>query len=188
MAAISLKGGEILSRKLGEIAKKLGTKHQISVGFMSNARYDNGTYVAMVAAIHNYGAPAAGIPARPFFTNMVQDQKSTWGPKLGHLLKKEGFSAQNALQALGEDIGGELRESIIHGNWADLSEITLMLRTMRSQDQGLSVTGKTVGQAAALISAGKKHNRTKTGSAPLIDTGHMLNSVTYRVDDGEEQQ
>jgi len=188
MASIKLKGGDLIARKLGEIAKKVASGHEVSVGFPSDAKYPDGTSVAMVAAIHNFGAPAAGIPPRPFFSRMIEEHKAEWGPKLGHAIKTLQWSGKQALGALGEDIAGDLRESILNGGWQDLSEITLMLRTMRSDDQGLKVTGKTVGQAAALIAAGAKHKRTKTGSAPLIDTGYMLNSISYTIDGGEEHE
>ncbi len=188
MASVTLSGGERLQKVLAEISSRASKEHKLSVGFMADAKYPDGTPVAMVAAIHNFGAPAAGIPARPFFTRMVDTSKGEWGRKIGHLLRNQGFDSRRALAAMGEDIGGDLRESIINGNWQGLSEITLMLRTMRSGDQALRVTGKTVGQAAALIAAGKKHNRSKSGSAPLIDTGHMLNSVAYQVGDEENHK
>jgi hypothetical protein len=188
MASIKITGGDLLAKKLGEISKKVASAHQVSVGFMADAKYPDGTQVAMVAAIHNFGAPAAGIPPRPFFTRMIEEHKAEWGPKLGHAIKNLGWDARQALAAVGEDIAGDLRESILNGNWQGLSEITLMLRTMRSQDRTLKVTGKTVGQAADLIAAGGKHKQTKTGSTPLVDTGYMLNSITYAVDDGDEQK
>lgn len=152
---IAFKGGDKLRAKLKEIERKTGSAKSVSVGFMSDAKYPDGTPVAMVAAIHNYGAPAAGIPARPFFSNMVAEKSPRWGGILGNLLDKTGFSARQSLGLMGEGIAADLRESIIHGGWAKNSEST---------------------KAA------------KGFDAALIDTGHMLNSVTYRVDDGEEQQ
>lgn len=151
---IAFKGGENLKRALKDIERKTGSAKTVSVGFMSNAKYPDGTPVAMVAAIHNYGAPARGIPARPFFSNMVADKSPSWGDILGGLLVKTHFSARQSLGLMGEGISADLRESIIHGGWANNSEST---------------------------------KRAKGFDAALIDTGHMLNSVTYTVDDGEEK-
>ena len=152
---IKFDGGRKLKAKLKEIERKTGSAKSVSVGFMSDAKYPDGTPVAMVAAIHNYGAPAKGIPARPFFSNMVASKSPEWGDILGQLLDRTGFSARQSLGLMGEGIAADLRESIIHGGWAKNSEAT---------------------KAA------------KGFDAALIDTGHMLNSVTYQVDDGEEKK
>lgn len=172
-------GGLKLKEALSAIRKRVEEGRSVSVGFMSNAKYPDGTPVAMVAAIHNYGAPGAGIPARPFFSNMVADESPNWGPQLGKLLKTGGFDAVTALSQMGELIAGELRQSIIYGDWQPLSETTLMLRTMRSK--GATVTGRTVGQATKAVAMGMPNDRSETGAKPLVDTGHMLNSITYRV-------
>lgn len=172
-------GGLKLRDALSAIRKRVEEGRSVSVGFMADAKYPDGTPVAMVAAIHNYGAPGAGIPARPFFSNMISDNSDNWGPQLGRLLKANGFEAIAALSQMGEVIAGELRQSIIYGDWQPLSETTLMLRTMRSK--GATVTGRTVGQAANAVAAGLQHDRSETGAKPLVDTGHMLNSITYRV-------
>ena len=41
------------------------------MGFFSSAKYDDGTQVANVAGIQEFGAPEAGIPERPFFRQSV---------------------------------------------------------------------------------------------------------------------
>ena len=48
------------------------------VGIPSGIQYEDGTDVAFVAAIHEFGAPAANIPARPFIMPTVAEQKDQW--------------------------------------------------------------------------------------------------------------
>jgi len=53
---------------------------------------------------------------------------------------------------------------------------------MRSHDQALVVTGKTVGEAAERVANGDDNYGAST--KPLIDSGHLLNSVDYEVKSG----
>lgn len=179
MTTLHITGGAALKAALKKIAEKVADSRSVSVGFMENAKYPDGTPVAMVAAIHNFGAPGAGIPPRPFFSDMVKEKSPDWGPQLGHYLKASDLDSRKAFNFMGELIQSELRDSILYGPWQPLSQTTLMLRTMRSQ--GASVTGKTVGQASALVASGAQHDRTETGSKALVDTGTMLRSISYEV-------
>ena len=76
MATIS--GGQKLDAALREMASKVAVPATLRVGFLENAKYPDGTPVAMVAAIQDYGAPGAGIPPRPFFRNMIADKQREW--------------------------------------------------------------------------------------------------------------
>lgn len=107
-----IRGGGQFEKKLTELADKLGDPKVVRVGFLENATYPNGTSVAMVAAIQNYGAPAAGIPPRPFFSNMIADKKSGWSSALAKNLKKTGYDVTKTLTLMGEGISGQLRDSI----------------------------------------------------------------------------
>jgi len=153
MRIFDFKGGERLQTKLDEILKKTTGQHEVKVGFLSGSTYPDGTPVAEVAAIHNFGAPAANIPARPFFSNMVAEEKPKWGAAIARLLKENGYDAGKALALMGEDIGGALQQSIVDTNSPDLADATI---------------------------------ERKGFDKPLIDTGHMRNSVGYQVDNGEK--
>lgn len=110
-------GGDKLESALASIAKKLGSAKQIKIGFMSGATYPDGTPVAMVAAIQNYGAPRAGIPPRPFFSNMVADKSPQWGDRLVRILKGANNDGKLALERMGASIGSDLQQSILDGGW-----------------------------------------------------------------------
>jgi len=178
MAEIGFSGGDKLEKYLADALASAESAKQLSVGFMSGATYPDGTKVAYVAAINNYGAPRRSIPPRPFFSGMVEQKSPGWGDRLGKALVYTDFNGKRSLELIGAEIAGDLQESIIE-NDIELSPITVMLRGMRSQ--GVEVTGKTVGEAAKRVANGDENYGAST--KPLVDTGHMLNSVQYDVDD-----
>lgn len=183
MAGSTLTGGKKLEQSLKALSQNVNKAAKVQVGFLAGATYANGTPVAMVAAIQNFGAPARGIPPRPFFSNMIADKSGEWGPAVGQLLKDTDYNAETALEQVGQGIAGQLRESIINTNDPPLSPVTLMLRKMRTDNPDLVVTGKTVGEAARRVAEGDSYGGVST--KPLVDIGpeggHMLQSVDYKV-------
>lgn len=172
--------GQGLSVALTKVAAKLAKKGTLRMGFLEKAKYPDGTSVAMVAAIQDAGAPKVGIPPRPFFRNMVRTKKSTWGPSLKGILKANpGIDIITALRQLGDGMRGQLQNSIRETNDPPLSKVTLMLRKMRSQNQGLVVNGTVVAEARARVEAGESVAGVPT--KPLIDTTYMINSVDSEV-------
>lgn len=141
-------GGQEFERRMAEIARMLGGGAALKVGFLSKATYPGGTPVAVIAAIHNYGAPRAGIPPRPFFSNMVKDKSPEWPAAIANLLRKNDYHAERVLRLAGEAIAGQLRQSIVDTNEPPLAPSTIARKGF---------------------------------AKPLIDTGHMFNSVDYEV-------
>ena len=123
MASVS--GEETLGPRLAAIGAKLARARAVHVGFLEGATYPDGTPVAEVAAINNYGAPAANVPARPFFTNMVTSKSGMWGEQFGAILKQNDYETDRALALLGEGIAGQLREEIVATNDPPLSPVTI---------------------------------------------------------------
>lgn len=179
MGALTLKGGGVLQARLEEIAAKVKSGGFVRAGFLETATYPDGTPVAMVAATQNYGAPSRGIPPRPFFTTMVDDGEVHWGDDLAAFLKASDYDVGRALGLMGEEMKGEIEAAIIATDSPPLSAITLMLRKMRSDDQSLVVTGKTIGEAARRVAAGEDYSGVST--KPLVDTSTMLNRADYEV-------
>lgn len=174
-----MKGGEKMATVLARIDKSIRSARKVDMGFMDGAKYDDGTPVAYVAAIQNFGAPQVSIPARPFFTKTVDRGRSEWGAKLGAVLKAVDYNGAAAFGRMGDAMGGELRDAIIGTYSPALSPVTLMLRKMYG-NQPQEITGKAVGWAAARVAQGKT-GASGTQAHPLIWTGHMLNSITYEV-------
>lgn len=172
MAAVT--GGDKMMEVLASLGKRLGKAHEVRVGFLENATYPDGTPVAQIAALNNFGAPAAGIPARPFFTNMVADKSGAWGDKFAKVLEAADNSTDKALELMGEGMAGQLREAIVAGAGPANSPVTDLLK-QRFPMGGQSFDD--VLQARHDVAAGE----TAPAGKPLVWTGHMLNSVDKEV-------
>lgn len=120
-----VRGGEKIIKRIREIASHIGAGGKVRAGFFENATYPDGTPVAMVAAIQNWGAPRAGIPPRPFFSNMVKDKSPTWGAGLAKALKATDYDVHKSLAMMGEQIVGDLRQSIKDTNDPPLAASTI---------------------------------------------------------------
>lgn len=173
---VTISGGDLMEAHLAEISKNAQNAAEVQVGFLSDATYDDGTPVAMVAAIQEFGAPRAGIPPRPFFRNMIAEKSDSWPKAIGDLLVKNNYDAHKTLAIAGMAIENQLQSSIVALMTPALSPTTIMLRKMRQEDPDLVVTGKTVGEAAARVARGDDAGGVST--KPLVDTGVMLHSVS----------
>jgi len=123
MATIRTSGK--LAVALSEMAANLSKAHTLRVGFLEGATYPDGTPVALVAAILDGGAPARGIPPRPFFRNMVAEKSDEWPEAIGNLLKANEFDADKALSLTGMAIKGQLEQSIVDTNDPPLAQSTI---------------------------------------------------------------
>lgn len=121
----SVKGGDKAVKAIYELARKLARPLTLQVGFLENATYPDGTSVALVAAIQNYGAPRANIPPRPFFSNMVRDKSPEWPDAIKKLLIQENYDVVRALELAGEAIKGQLQQSIRDTNSPPLRPATI---------------------------------------------------------------
>jgi len=133
---------------LAGIADRLKTGDVTRVGFLEGSTYPDGTPTAMIAAIQNFGAPARGIPPRPFFSNMITQCGPQWGDEMAKVLRAARYDGALTLARMGERIAGQLRESVRATNSPALSPITIARKGF---------------------------------AKPLIDTGHMWNSIAYEV-------
>ena len=70
------------------------------IGFPSGANYEDGTSVAYVAAIQEFGAPAVGIPARPLRPPTDKDKKDTWVKTIEKSLPKVVLGKMSAFDVL----------------------------------------------------------------------------------------
>lgn len=179
MTAKSFTGGEKLKARLAEMAKKLDKSGTLRAGFLEGATYPDGVSVPLVAAVQEFGAPAVGIPPRPYFRPTIAGHSEEWGDIIGKGLAATNYDAAQVLAGVGQTIKEELQQSIAEVDSPPLSDVTLMLRKMRSEDQSLIVTGRTVGEAARRVAEGEDIGAVNT--KPLQDTGFMKNSVSYEV-------
>jgi hypothetical protein len=177
MAAV--RGGRRLQLVLEAIDAKLRSGDLVRIGFFEGARYPDGTPVAMVAALQEFGAPATGLPPRPFFRNMIAAHKREWPGAAARLLRSNDYDVRLTLQMVGEGIAGQLRQSITDLIAPSLSPTTLMIRKMLWKNPNLVVTRRTVFEARRRVQRGESTSGVST--KPLVWTGHMLASISYEV-------
>lgn len=175
MAAIGFTGGAALDAKLREIGDRIKGVAAVRVGFLENATYPDGKSVAAVAALNNFGAPGAGIPPRPFFSNMVAEKSPGWGEKVEKLLRHTNYDAKATLELMGEGIAGQLRQAIVDTDAPENAMATNLLKD-RFPTGGYEFSD--VLQAWADVARGV----TAPAGKPLVWSGHMLGSVASEVE------
>lgn len=157
---------------------------ETKIGFPSNLQYEDGTPVAFVATIQNYGAPAANIPPRPFMEPTASAQRDKWVTVAKDEVGKVVRGQKDAFQAL--DFLGTIAEIDVKATIADITEpelspITVLLRKWKKE--GRTITGKTVGEAAQAIRDGVNPGN---DDKPLNATGYMQASVRHNVSKSSE--
>lgn len=120
-----IKGGTKLQAALDQLAKGLDKGASVQVGFFAGTTYPDGTPVATVAAIQNFGAPSQGIPPRPFFSNMIAEKSPEWPAALAANLKATNYDAAKAMDRMGQGIQGQLQKSILDTNSPPLAQSTI---------------------------------------------------------------
>lgn len=179
---VQLSGGDKLQAQLEAMAKGLAKGALLRVGFLEGAAHTRSDLpMAAIAAIQEFGAPAAGIPPRPFFRNMIAENSGEWGEQLADQLKVADYDAGAALQVMGLVLRGELQQSMTDLDNPPLSPVTLMLRKMQLAPENRVITGKVVGEAAARVAAGESPGGVST--KPLIWTGELQQAVDFEVNE-----
>ena len=131
-----------------------------NVGWFETAEpYEDGSTVASVAAQNEFGNPAKRIPPRPFMRPTFADRKAAWTEQL-----REGAAEVQNM----EMTGTQVLDMVGLGAAGDISKTISQLWT----------------PALAKMTVEKRAERTKSGKItpsllkPLVDTGHMLATLT----------
>lgn len=147
------------AKHLNALIKGAGDKDG-KVGYFESARYENGTPVAYVAAIQEFGSPAKSIPPRSFMRSTTLEKRRSWADlakKGAALILKGELSPAKAMLGLVTQAKGDVQAKIASIQEPALSPITLALRKVKLgmvSGLGPEVTGRTVGIVAAMLSAG----------------------------------
>lgn len=169
----------------GSGAKKLelmiaGLKdQQAKVGFMESAKYEDGTPVAYVAAIQEFGH--GPIPPRPFMRPTILREEKRW-KDISEKAAKATYSTEKTLNLIGADAAGGIRQSISDVTTPPLSPTTLRLRKLKRE--GVKITGKTVGEAHAYANS-PGADLSGVSTKPLVFDGILIGSVTHVVEDSK---
>lgn len=149
------------------------------VGIPQGPIYENGQTVATIAAIHEFGAPGAGIPARPFIIPTAKKERAKWSKIIATGIKKVikgNATVFDVLNVVGIQAEADMQTMVASISSPALSPITVLLRKWRKN--GRTITGKTVGQAARAINNGEDPG---SDNKPLNDTGYMIASINHAV-------
>lgn len=132
------------------------------MGWDKSAVYEDGTPVAYVAAIQEFGSPKNGIPSRSYFRKTIKEKKKEWIELMYKTLKSSennGMNVYKAFETMVLTAEGDTVKTISTLDKPPLKESTIRARMRRRADK---------------ITRG---NLTK----PLIDTGYMLSTFTSKV-------
>lgn len=158
MAKIVRKEGNV---NIAKIMRELDAL-QSRVGWFEAAKYTDGTPVAYIASIHEYGYPEGGIPARSFFRPAIEANRQAWINNMRGAAKKVAdgsITPYEAMEFVTSGAEGDIRKSLTSVNSPPLKESTLRARAHRDKVPVAQVSTK-----------------------PLNDTGHMLATLTSQVE------
>lgn len=146
------------AKALAATIKRMGGQ-QAKVGWFPSAKYEDGTPVALVAVVHEYGSAKKGIPPRPFMRTTQAEKKAEW-QRDSHVLAKAVIDGhmqpEGMMQAVGQKAEGDIRKTISKVSTPPLKEQTIEARARR-------------------------HSKGLSSNKPLVDTGYMLNTLTSQV-------
>jgi phage gpG-like protein len=134
-------------------------KHHAKVGIVdAGATEADGTRIVDIAAIHEYGAPSAGIPERSFIRFTLEQRKGdllNMSERLARMLLADKLDVEKALKILGaftaEAIKTSIRRRLIK---QDLAPSTRLAKLRKYGDENPTA---------------------------LVDTGRLINSITFAV-------
>lgn len=170
---------------LDDLKKRIKSlnNQRIKIGWFKEATYDGKTPVAQVALWNEHGHTAKvtekmrgwfgahgvhlrkdtthiSVPPRPFLRPCCDDNREKWKQEMGNAVQaviQGNVSVQSACEMLGGMVAGDLQESISKVRQPPLSPVTVGLRASRKGGE--------------------------TSDQPLNDTGYMIATVTYKVND-----
>src|SRR5579859_3473356 len=102
--------GKNLKVALKNLQGKVG-----KVGWFEKSKYEDGTPVAYVATIQEYGFPAKNIPPRPFLRPTILKQQAEWrkiAESGAKAILAGKSSVGNVMEALGLKAAGDVRKAI----------------------------------------------------------------------------
>ena len=112
---VKITGGRKLDKFLRTAGK--GGVSGVRVGFFSTARYDDGTPVATVAAINEFGSREANIPERPFFRQAIAKMEDGVPAIIRRRIDPQRMVIDDRLaNQVGAYAAGEVQDSITRAN------------------------------------------------------------------------
>lgn len=146
------------AQHLRQMIKDVESK-RLAVGFFDTSKYPNGTPVAYVASIQEFGSPP--IPPRPFMRPAIAANKQEWTDILRKGMKAviDGrATVEQVYGQVGMRAAGQVSQEISNVFTPPLAAATIAARQAKRKTPGVS-------------------------TKPLVDTGLMIQSVSSKVED-----
>lgn len=134
------------------------------VGWFASAKYADGTPVAYIATVMEYGWAGGGIPARPMLRPTIARESANWTVLMGKGAKKAvngELTIKQVMTGLGLQASGDVRKTISTVQSPALKESTVKARLRRYKTKR--------GAGGASI------------RKPLVDSSLMFNSCNFNV-------
>jgi hypothetical protein len=158
----------------------VGTDVMVGVPSTKAGRREGPINNAALAYIHDKGAPAAHIPARPFMKpgiESVKDKVATELSKAGKLaLKGKAASVQTVLNRVGIIASQAIKAKISEGIPPPLAQSTVKgrIRRVKGKKRRQKIAAALASGAAPSVQGGQAGLFT-----PLIVTGQLRNAITF---------
>ena len=136
---------------------------ELKVGWFEGVRYtEEGVSVVEVAYIQEHGTKDGRIPPRPFMRPTVDAHGKQWRAHAREAVKNasSGRPITHALEEIGLHAQGAIQQAIASGNFKELKASTIAARARRYTT---------------------KSKQGNVSAKPLVDTGIMISSVSYKV-------
>ena len=160
------KGKDALAVRVGVLGRKANEKHPDAIALevgkdgetLKPAKGQDGLTNVQLAAIHEFGAPRAGVPERSFIRATIDANRSTYRaeviPRLIKAVVEARSSIHRAFNLLGLKVVADIKNRIVTG------------------------AGVPPPLKPATIAA-------KGSDRPLVDTGRLLGAITHEVTVGD---
>ena len=147
------------SKNLDHFLKESGNNLSAQIGWFESAKYDDGTPVAYIASIQEFGSAKNNIPPRSFMRTTVKERSSEWAGASEKVLSRvaSGKASMNDLF----DIVGQLASANIREKIKSIHQPALKDATVKSR-----LSKKKNGKVIGLL------------EKPLIESATLLNTLT----------
>jgi len=162
-----------INRALADRAKSLGGT-VAKVGIPQGKTYPDGTSIAYVAVIQEFGAPEQNIPSRSFLRSTRDKKKGEWAKLLSdgaQAVVERRISLNGMLDAVGAAAAGDVVQTIADRIPPPLKPATVEARIRRAR-----ATNPKFGAKSMPV----------TISQPLNDTGALIAHIAYGTGPSEE--
>lgn len=133
---------------------------------------DGQTSLALIASVHEFGAPSVNVPERAPIRITIDREREAYRTLLARIARlyvTRGIPLREMLNRLGLKVSTDIQQTVRDGLSPALAESTKEGRRSRLNSNG--------GQARNTV-----FTDTGDGWTPLIDTGRLVNSYTYEVE------